>query len=375
MGRPKQISKGNIVYHALNRANGPQKIPDTFIFSCFFISFLILSTFVYSQEKDKPVLEDSWFCRSLAQRGTLILNSSKEFRTWGCSAVYDDQGKVHIYFSKMSRDNGHWLINCEIGHAVADRPEGPYKVLLTALKGRGSGYWDASSIHNPSIYRVDGKYVLLYIGNDISKAEQWRDQGKQANSQRIGMAISDSPYGPWKRFDKPVIDVSNDPNAWDEYCVVNPAFVRHPNGQYWIYYRAWDRNHDDRRKTGVAFADKLEGPYTKYEKNPVIDTFEGVNGQTEDPTIFYYNGEFHCIIRDMGNWDWLSSLYLSSDDGLNWSRPKRAKYPGSHYYDIPKGRRCERDQILLKDGRPEYLFNAVSKPGGNCSGVLKINLK
>ena len=27
----------------------------------------------------------------------------------------------------------------------------------------------------------------------------------------------------------------------------------------------------------------------KYAKNPVIDRFEGVNGQTEDPTIFLYD--------------------------------------------------------------------------------------
>ncbi|MBK1879065.1 glycoside hydrolase family protein [Pelagicoccus mobilis] len=333
---------------------------------CFIASLLLASA-------EAPKLEESWLSKSLSSEGNLILQDQDGYRVWGCSAVYDDEGKVHVYFAIIP-DKGHWLRNGEIGHAVADKPEGPYKVQGSILQGRGPGYWDASSIHNPSIYRVVGKYVLLYIGNDISKAETWRDRAQEAGSQRVGMAIADNPYGPWKRFDRPIIDVSNNPDDWDEYCVVNPAFVKHPNGQYWIYYRAWDRNHDDRRKTGVAFADSLEGPYLKYEGNPVIDKFEGVNGQTEDPTLFYWNGKFHCVIRDMGNWDWLSSLYLSSEDGLNWSYPKRAKHQGATYYPMRDDKRCERDQILLKDGKPDYLFNAVQRPEGNCGGVVKINL-
>lgn len=325
-------------------------------------------------EKEKPILEESWLSESLSEKGTLILHDKEEYRVWGCSPVYDDDGKVHVYFSLIPK-GGHWLTNCEIAHAVADKPEGPYEVVGTILKGRGKGHWDASSIHNPTVYRVGEKYVLLYIGNDISKAEEWRTRGKEANSQRIGMAISDDPYGPWKRFDTPMIDVSKNPDDWDEYCVVNPGFIQHPNGEYWIYYRAWDRNHDDRRKTGVAFAKTLEGPYTKYEGNPVIDKFEGVNGQTEDPTFFNWEGKIHCVIRDMGNWDWLSSLYLTSEDGLNWSYPKRAKEKGSTYYPISDKMRCERDQILMKDGKPDYIFNAVQREeGGGCGGVLKINL-
>ena len=338
--------------------------------------FLLVSSHEASEQDAKvniPELEESWLSRSLVGKGHLILNNHKDFKVWGCSAVYDDEGRVHVYFSLIP-EGGHWLRNCEIAHAVADSPEGPYEVVGTILKGRGEGYWDASSIHNPSIYRVGDKYVLLYIGNDISKAEHWRERAQEANSQRIGMAVADNPYGPWKRFDSPMIDVSRNPEDWDSYCVVNPAFVAHPNGQFWIYYRAWDRNYDDRRKTGVAFADRFEGPYRKYEQNPVIDHFEGVNGQTEDPTVFFWKNRFHCMIRDMGNWDWLSSLYLSSNDGLHWSYPKRAKHKGSTYYPIPEDCRCERDQILMKDGTPDYIFNAVQLEDGHCGGVLKIQL-
>lgn len=64
-------------------------------------------------------------------------------------------------------------------------------------------------------------------------------------------------------------------------------------------------------------AKNLTGPYVKYKNNPIID-FPERGGQTEDPYFFFYKNKFHCLIRDMGNYDWLSGLYLESDDGLNW---------------------------------------------------------
>lgn len=313
---------------------------------------------------------ESWLTKCLADMGTFILQS-KDSVVWGCAPVYDDEGKVHVYYSIWEK-NGHWLINSKIAHAVADKPEGPYRKLGVILEGR-PGKWDANTIHNPHIQRIDGKYVLLYISTDTTRQENWRTRAKAANTQRIGMAIADSPYGPWQRFDKPIIDVSPDSMAWDSYCVVNPSLMKHPNGEYWLYYRAWDRRNDDRRKTGVAMAKKLTGPYRKYEGNPVID-FPERGGQTEDPYFFYYRGKFHCLIRDMGNYDWLSGLYLQSDDGLHWGKYWRSHYQGSHYFPVSDKCRYERVQILWKDGNPQYLFNAIERSDAlPCGAVLKID--
>ncbi len=333
----------------------------------FSLVFISLFT-VCAQQKD---LKDSWLTGLLAEKGEFILQT-KDSTVWGCAPIYDDEGKVHVYYSTWAKGE-HWLTDSKIGHAVADQPEGPYKKMGIIMKGR-KGKWDAHTIHNPNISRVDGKYVMLYIGNDTLKQDNWRIKAKAANTQRVGMAISDSPYGPWKRFDKPVIDVATDSLAWDGYCTVNPSFMKHPNGEYWIYYRAWDRRNDDRRKTGVAMSKSLEGPYVKYKDNPVID-FPEKGGQTEDPYMFYYNGKFHCLIRDMGNYDWLSGLYLESEDGLHWSAYQRSHHKGSHYFDVCEKCRYERVQVLWKDGHPEYLFNAIMRGNReNCGAVLKIDL-
>ncbi len=346
-------------------------MPITIKNLCIVFFYLTFAASTQAQNQNKKSLEESWIAKNLADSGKFILSSTTS-RIWGCAPIYDDEGKVHVFFSTWALD-GHWLKNSKIAHAVADHPEGPYKVLGTILEGRGQGYWDAHSIHNPSIYRVDGKYVLLYIGNDTTKEETWRERAAAANTQKIGLATADTPYGPWERGDKPLLDVSTDTTTWDSYCVVNPAFIHHPNGEYWLYYRAWDRNHDDRRKTGLAISKSLKGPYVRHENNPIID-FPEYGGQTEDPYMFYYEGKFHCLIRDMGNFDWLGGLYLSSEDGVNWSAYKRGYYKGATYFPVTEKKRFERVQVLFKNGHPTYLFNAIQRNNGLSSGaVLKIN--
>ncbi|MEL7160764.1 MAG: glycoside hydrolase family protein, partial [Bacteroidota bacterium] len=311
----------------------------------------------------------SWLTKSLADSGKFILETP-DVRVWGCSPIYDEEGKVHVFYSIWPLD-GHWLVNSKIAHAVADHPEGPYEPQGVIMEGR-AGYWDANSIHNPTVHKVGDKYVLLYIGSDTSRQENWRNRAQAANTQRIGMAIADSPYGPWQRSDQPIIDVAEDSLAWDGYCVVNPSFMQHPNGEYWIYYRAWDRRNDERRKTGVAFAKTLEGPYLKYSGNPIID-FPERGGETEDPYLFHYRGKFHCLIRDMGNYDWVSGLYLESRDGLSWGDYYRGHQRGSRYFPVSDKSRYERVQVLWRDGHPEYLFNAIQRQDVKSSGAtLKI---
>lgn len=335
-----------------------------------------LCTCIYgaiAQKKSADQPKDSWLTGCLAEEGTFILES-KDSVIWGCAPIYDDEGKLHVYYSTWPCD-GSWLYNCEIAHAVADRPEGPYKRLGTIISGR-EGKWDCHTIHNPSVYRIDGKYVLLYIGNDTTEQNRWKINGEVAeNKQYVGMAIADSPYGPWERFDEPVVASSPDEdNAWDSYCAVNPTMLKHPNGEYWLYYRSWDRHNDDRRKTGLAIAKNLEGPYVKYGDKALIDHPE-LGGQTEDPYIFYYNNKFHCLIRDMGNYDWISSFYIESEDGIHWGELQRSHHNGAVYYPIDDKSRCERVQVLWRNGEPEYLFNAVQRfDGYRSGGALRINM-
>ncbi|MGD8786715.1 MAG: hypothetical protein PVJ60_04760, partial [Phycisphaerales bacterium] len=85
----------------------------------------------------------------------------------------------------------------------------------------------------------------------------------------------------------------------------------------------------------------------------------------EDAYVFIENGKFKMIARDMGIFNHEVGLYLESEDGIKWSKPKIAYYPVRKYVKEPpapsylrKYGRLERPQILMRNGKPAYLFNA-----------------
>lgn len=321
----------------------------------------------FGQEETPEIDRESAFAKALIKPGTRILAQEGWF-IWDCSPIVGEDGKIHVFFSRWPDEFGNWLTKSEIAHAVADTPRGPYTVVGTVLNGRGGDHWDASTVHNPTIHKVGNRYVLFYNGNNLNHADRY--DGQAPSTQRIGMAIAEDLYGEFKRVgEDPILEI--DSGHWDSYMNNNPAWLQHPNGQYWLYYKAWDRYHDNLRKIGVAFAEQIEGPYTKYAGNPVLK-FDGA--QMEDPYVFYYKNMFYMISRDMGVIHPRVGLLVTSDDGLHWSNPELAYHRSSYYFDEAP-QRFERPQLLMQNGRPTYLF--LSLKGGkydtSSGAVLKID--
>jgi len=309
--------------------------------------------------KKEPV---SSFAKKLRPVGRVL--ESEGYYVWCNSPIQAPDGKIHLFYSRWSskKGMGGWINSSEIAHAVADKPEGPYKHLETVLAPRGDGFWDGTTCHNPHIQLVDGKYCLFYMGNSNGKT----------NTKRIGLAMADSLSGPWTRPDKPLLEAGPE-GAWDDHCTTNPAFVKHPNGQYWLYYKSWN-NYDyynskdplirGNRKYGLAIADKLEGPYVRYSDKPVIDfSPKGGNKQFEDAFVWHDKKGFKLICRDMGFYSHDVGLIMESRDGLHWSEPEIAFKPVKEYVQEPpapshlkKYGRLERPQILFLEGKPAYLF-------------------
>ncbi len=323
------------------------------------------------KEKYQSKYEISGFAQGLSPVSRIL--ELEGWNVWGCSPIYDEQGRIHVFFSRWQGDHSNWLKNSEIAHAVAERPEGPYKVIGTVLKGRGKGYWDANTIHNPTVQKVGDKYVMFYLGNNVDCAlEQNLDP---ATTQRIGLAMADSLNGEWMRVsdDKPILDTSPNPADWDSYLTTNPALLQNGDGKYWLYYKAWDRLNDNMRKMGLAIADRVEGPYQKYPGNPII-SFASIKSQVEDAYAFFCNGKYYMIMRDMGVINSRVGLIMESNDGVHWSAPQLG-YGDSSLYFGGQPERMERPQVLMRDGKPAYLFLAISggKYKTSSGAVLKVN--
>ena len=317
------------------------------------------SNFLRFNEQDLPLSD---FEKRLTPVGRAL--EFEDYYVWCNSPIQAPDGKIHVFFSRWPKSKGMsgWTNCSEIAHAVANSPEGPYKYVSTVLAPRGAGFWDATTCHNPSIYFVDGQFALFFMGNSNGKL----------NTQRVGLATAPSLYGPWSRPDKPLLH-PGDEGDWDDHCTTNPSFLKHPDGTYWLYYKSFDTEGyvnpkfaiKGNRKYGLAIAKSLQGPYEKYEDNPVVDFSNMGNNQQCEDAYVWYDGKFNMLARDLGVFGIDKGLYMHSQDGKQWSAPTIGYQELAKYVNQPeapkhlnKYGRAERPQLLFQNGKPTHLFTA-----------------
>ena len=293
------------------------------------------------------------------------------WHNWGSSIVKDKDGKYHLFYAQMSNELGFhtWLTDGVISRAISDSPTGPWKHQEVVLKGRGEGHWDAYTAHNPRIKFFDGKYYLYYMSTNTSGKKLTDDEWHQARTkgirnkfralvrenQRVGVAVADSPAGPWKRFDKPVVE----PAGPIAKITCNPAIARRPDGTYIMLVRG-DKPGMKRlvRSQAVATAPTPVGPWTVQDKAAVG------NLNSEDPAIWYdtKRNRFYGIYHAFGHMG-----LITSEDGLSWKKAKNYKVIGKSINvkgEWKKVWRLERPYVYVEDGIPKVFTTAIREHGG-----------
>lgn len=315
-----------------------------------------------------------------------IVLEENDYHIWCTSPIWGNDGKVHLFVSRIPINHEDenvkkgfqfWYATSEIAHYVGLKPEGPYKFKEVMLSPGQStpGSWDTGAQHNPSISFVDGKYVLMYHSNTSTISDRAR------KSHCIGMMTATNINGPWKKLGL-ILSPTTDTTVWSYKHiggVDNPALLKNPvNGKYYLYYRSkYVENGQEINTYGVAISDKLEGPY-KYYPKPVINNPRYV----EDPFVFIRKGKIYMLVTD--NFEG-TGLLLSSKDGLFFDFNKSAlgfdrmsKYiPDSVLKTSPNyhADKFERPQLLLKNGKPTYLFAPAGVNINNGNGTACYLLK
>ncbi len=325
------------------------------------ISSLVLATGISCSalgeaKPQKDLLEG--FADRLSFVGYAI--NDPEYHIWGTSPILGDDGKVHLFPARWSTNytHGAWRSDCEIAHYVGEGPEGPFEFSDVVATGTGiKGDWDQRSPHNPCIKKIDGKYVLTHIANSGQPFPA---------SQCIGMMISDSLDGPWRKVGETgrILAPSKDPKNWtyqSDCGVNNPALIKGLDGRYYLYFKSqtgkiWPK------KYGVAIADKLEGPYVP-QPNPVTANDKVI----EDASVFIYNDHYFLLTTDNhGMIETGGGLLWRSKDGLRFEHVEQGFKLMDEY--IPESMfinpvwvkgvafKFERPQILQIEGYPRYLY-------------------
>jgi hypothetical protein len=280
---------------------------------------------------------------------------------WCGTMIRGDDGKYHLCYSRWKKSDGFesWVTRSEVAHAIGDSPSGPFVFRHLALPARGRQFWDGLMTHNPTVQRFGSKYYLYYTGDTGNGLVRPTLNWSHRNNQRIGAAVADSPNGPWKRFDRPIIDTSTDANAPDSLCVGNPSITKGRDGKFLLLYKAVGRKNPLPFGGPVvhlmAVSDAPAGPFHKYLM-PMF-TVAGSAFPFEDPFFWYDTKrdlyfvimkDNHGIVSGTGR----SSLVLyQSKDAADWVKAEHLLVSDLrlHWKDRPEEpvQRLERPQLTF----------------------------
>jgi hypothetical protein len=286
---------------------------------------------------------------------------------WGGSMTRTEDGTCHLFYARWPRREGFnaWVTHSEIAHAVADHPLGPYRHQNIALPARGASYWDGHCTHNPTVIRAEGRFYLYYMGNHGDREPAETLNWTHRNNQRIGVAVTKHPDGPWERFDTPVVDVT--PGFADALCCSNPSVTQRPDGGFLMVYKAVGNTSPLPFGGPVLHvAATSESPNGPFEKHPdPVFYKEGVHFAAEDPFIWAQDDRYWAIVKDQKGYfteAGRSLALFTSQNGLDW---KLAPHPLVSRTEVrwadgeqQKVHALERPQLWLEDGQPAVLFCA-----------------
>lgn len=353
--------------------------------------FLLIATFICTATSAQKI--DNLVELKQKSHNPLFHNLGKASRTpafesegywvWGSSVVKGEDGKYHMFVSRFPKSlpfHPGWMVASEIVHAVSDVPQGPYKFSDVALPARGSQYWDGRSTHNPRILKQNGKYYLIYMGSthpfadptykQLTLDSPWCIVGR--SNKRIGMAVADSPYGPWKRLDEPILKTKV--NTFYSFLTSNPSPIIQEDGSVMMIFKGRSYKGNDgnsEMSLGMAYAPSIEGPYQVLNNDQPIFQVDG-QGEAEDPYLWKDKDGYHAIFKDHVSkftGERGGGVMAHSKDGIRWTVDKNPKaYSRTVEYSDGKVEmqgQLERPFILFEDGKPAYIFFAtMDGPGG-----------
>lgn len=304
--------------------------------------------------------------------------SMPDYWIWGSSVIKGDDGKYHMFADRWEKVIGFhgWVTHSEVVHAVSDTPEGPYTFSEVALPKRGVEFFDGLVTHNPRIIRFNGRYWLYYFGTTYDfpvpdAHTAWQDDWFERAwmNKRIGIAWSDSLYGPWHRPDKPAIEPR--PGKWDATITTNPSPVVNPvTGKILLLYKSSPVNSAPPLLLGAAEADEPLGEYRRLSDSPIFrfDTPGNQDNDVEDPFVWHNGRQFELIMKDRFGHicgEDGGGIHATSDDGVEWtlSDPVKA-YSRTVKWDngeVTRQANLERPFLLIENGIPTHFFAATGE--------------
>jgi len=259
----------------------------------------------------RNVFAEKGFIQILGPNPAIVPGSEKSWDGDVLEAcdIFKDGHTYYWYYHAIGKDRNLWPGAYRIGVATAPTPLGPWKKYEgnPILDHGPDGSWDdewvaCGTILKEGTYNIrrgTEKYYMFYSG-----------AGSDSEGVSVGLATADNPLGPWKKYEgNPIIE---------DFGYVGG--VVKVNGKFYMYTEH-PIGVTDHGPFCLAVADRPEGPWKKYEGNPVL--YPGDWG-TWDSTGFseakvvYHEGVFHCFYSACMTQKLESIGYAYSFDGYNF---------------------------------------------------------
>jgi beta-xylosidase len=101
----------------------------------------------------------------------------------------DDDGKYYLYHVRFSNGNYIWVAEFDL-KAGKIKPETLTKCFSQTERWEATPNFESAPImEGPTVVKMKGKYYLFYSANHFKNIDY-----------SVGYAVSDSPFGPWKKY-------------------------------------------------------------------------------------------------------------------------------------------------------------------------------
>ena len=253
----------------------------------------------------RNVLAEKGFIHILGPGPVLEPNEEKAWDDWVLEScdIFKDRNTYYWYYHAQGRDKEVWSEYYQIGVAIAPTPLGPWKKYEKnpVLEVGAEGSWDSRSVDCVVVMKEESYYVR----RGTEKYYMWYS-GVGPTGRRMGLATATNALGPWEKYEgNPILE---------DFGFLGG--VVKVDGKFYMYTQ-YPVTVNDNGPLCVATADKPEGPWKKYEGNPIIDRGDWGSwdaGGFSEARVKYHDGVFHCFYGDRG------IGYAYSFDGFNFTK-------------------------------------------------------
>jgi hypothetical protein len=144
-----------------------------------------------------------------------------------------------------------------VAYATASSPFGPWTKGPVILELGSDGEWDEGRVSEPFVFKDGDTYYLFYMGDTYSYGS--REQIGLATTSSASFPLGEESGGLWTKYGL-ILPHNPDPGAWDSGLTADPSVIKVGDTFYMLYTGSYANVN---WKLGIAWSDSPYGPWNR----------------------------------------------------------------------------------------------------------------